>query len=69
MTARDRARGALLGLAAGDALGAPVENWTPEEIARRYGRVTGFVADEPAGTDDTEFTLSAACCSPGTGRR
>ena len=54
---RDRARGALLGLAAGDALGAPVENWTPEEIARRYGRVGGFVANEPAGTDDTEFTI------------
>ncbi|WP_240002841.1 MULTISPECIES: ADP-ribosylglycohydrolase family protein [unclassified Streptomyces] len=53
----DRARGALLGLAVGDALGAPAENMRPSEIRRRWGRVTGFVSDDPAGTDDTEYAI------------
>ncbi|MEU6738880.1 ADP-ribosylglycohydrolase family protein [Streptosporangium sandarakinum] len=54
-----RARGCLLGLAAGDALGRPAENLAPEEIARRWGRLTEI---EPGkgGTDDTEYTLFAA---------
>lgn len=56
----DRARGALLGLAVGDALGAPAENLTPEEIQARWGRVEGFVLDAPAGTDDTEYTIFSA---------
>nr|BFD85398.1 hypothetical protein StreXyl84_47990 [Streptomyces sp. Xyl84] len=54
---RDRARGALLGLAVGDALGAPAENLRPSEIRARWGRVTGYVTDHPAGTDDTEYAL------------
>ncbi|MEW2247326.1 ADP-ribosylglycohydrolase family protein [Streptomyces sp. NPDC006975] len=54
---RERARGALLGLAVGDALGAPAENLTPSQIRARWGRITGFVAAEPAGTDDTEYTI------------
>ncbi|MCL7378758.1 ADP-ribosylglycohydrolase family protein [Streptomyces sp. 35G-GA-8] len=54
---RDRARGALLGLAVGDAIGAPAENMRPSEIRRRWGRIEGFVADSPAGTDDTEYTI------------
>ncbi|RFU87142.1 ADP-ribosylglycohydrolase family protein [Streptomyces triticagri] len=54
---RDRARGALLGLAVGDALGAPAENLRPSEIRRRWGRIEGFVADDPAGTDDTEYAI------------
>lgn len=33
---RDRYRGALLGLAAGNALGLPVEFWSREEIRRKY---------------------------------
>ncbi|MDI5961711.1 ADP-ribosylglycohydrolase family protein [Streptomyces sp. SL13] len=56
----DRARGALLGLAVGDALGAPAENLTPEEIRARWGRVEDFVLDAPAGTDDTEYTIFSA---------
>ncbi|MFD4752900.1 ADP-ribosylglycohydrolase family protein [Streptomyces sp. NPDC058426] len=52
-----RARGALLGLAVGDALGAPAENLKPSEIRRRWGRITGYVAERPAGTDDTEYAL------------
>ncbi len=57
---RDRARGCLLGLAAGDALGRPAENLTPEEITRRWGRLTEL---EPgpdgtaSGTDDTEYAI------------
>ncbi|MFF4013615.1 ADP-ribosylglycohydrolase family protein [Streptomyces sp. NPDC001843] len=54
---RERARGALLGLAVGDALGAPAENMKPSEIRARWGRITGYVADKPAGTDDTEYAI------------
>ncbi|MFE2065456.1 ADP-ribosylglycohydrolase family protein [Streptomyces sp. NPDC059467] len=54
---RDRARGALLGLAVGDALGAPAENMKPSEIRARWGRITGYVTDNPAGTDDTEYAI------------
>ncbi|MEN3538207.1 ADP-ribosylglycohydrolase family protein [Microbispora sp. ZYX-F-249] len=54
---RDRARGCLLGLAAGDALGAPAENLGPEEIAARWGLLTEI---ERGGTDDTEYTIFAA---------
>jgi ADP-ribosylglycohydrolase len=54
---RDRARGCLLGLAAGDALGAPAENLTPAEIRRRWGRLTEI---EGGGTDDTEYAIYAA---------
>ncbi|WP_441350996.1 ADP-ribosylglycohydrolase family protein [Streptomyces sp. XM83C] len=54
---RERARGALLGLAVGDALGAPAENLKPSEIRARWGRITGYVTDRPAGTDDTEYTV------------
>ncbi|WP_433188053.1 ADP-ribosylglycohydrolase family protein [Actinoallomurus sp. CA-150999] len=60
---RDRARGCLLGLAAGDALGRPAENLTPEEITRRWGRLTELEPGPdggPAGTDDTEYAIFAA---------
>ncbi|MFJ3579809.1 ADP-ribosylglycohydrolase family protein [Streptomyces rubiginosohelvolus] len=40
----DRFTRALVGAAVGDALGGPVEGWTPEQIAERHGgRVTGIV--------------------------
>ncbi|WBB61155.1 ADP-ribosylglycohydrolase family protein [Streptomyces sp. WMMC500] len=40
----DRTAGCLVGAAVGDALGGPVEGWTPEAIAERYGgRVRGIV--------------------------
>ncbi|GGQ43250.1 MULTISPECIES: ADP-ribosylglycohydrolase family protein [Actinomycetes] len=54
---RARARGALLGLAVGDALGAPAENMKPSEIRAKWGRVTDYVCDPPAGTDDTEYAI------------
>ncbi len=60
----DRARGALLGLAVGDALGAPVEFMSADQIRQRHGRVTEMIAGGPwaAGewTDDTALTLAAA---------
>lgn len=40
----ERITRALVGAAVGDALGGPVEGWTPEQIAERHGgRVTGIV--------------------------
>ncbi|WP_256964428.1 ADP-ribosylglycohydrolase family protein [Streptomyces griseiscabiei] len=54
---RERARGAMLGLAVGDALGAPAENMKPSEIRARWGRITGYVAENPSGTDDTEYAI------------
>ncbi|PCG82017.1 hypothetical protein CIB93_32245 [Streptomyces sp. WZ.A104] len=40
----DRITRSLVGAAVGDALGGPVEGWTPEQIAERHGgRVTGIV--------------------------
>jgi ADP-ribosylglycohydrolase len=52
-----RAQGALLGVAIGDAMGAPVEGRTAAEIRAQYGTLTGFLSDAAAGTDDTDFTL------------
>jgi ADP-ribosyl-[dinitrogen reductase] hydrolase len=39
----DAARGSLLGLAVGDALGAPLEGLSAQQIRSHYGQVTGFV--------------------------
>ncbi|MCH6164653.1 ADP-ribosylglycohydrolase family protein [Pseudonocardia alaniniphila] len=68
---RDRAIGALAGLALGDALGMPTQSMSRERIAERYGLITGLRAagpDQPiapglpAGTvtDDTEQALLLA---------
>ena len=59
-----RFTGCLLGLAAGDCLGASVEGWTAEDIRRRYGRLTDIVGSAywAAGehTDDTAMMLCIA---------
>lgn len=52
-----RAQGALLGVAVGDAMGAPVEGRSAAEIRATYGRITGFLSAAATGTDDTDFTL------------
>lgn len=39
----DRVRGCLLGLAIGDALGAPLEGLTAQQIKTHYGRVKNYV--------------------------
>jgi ADP-ribosyl-[dinitrogen reductase] hydrolase len=63
---RDRARGALLGLALGDALGATVEFLTPGEIRATHGvhrdlTGGGWLRLKPgAVTDDTEMALALA---------
>ncbi|MBK6974254.1 MAG: ADP-ribosyl-[dinitrogen reductase] hydrolase [Sterolibacteriaceae bacterium] len=60
----DRALGAYLGLAIGDALGATVEFMTPGEIARQYGthdRMVGggWLKLKPGQvTDDTSMSLA-----------
>ncbi|WP_435358904.1 ADP-ribosylglycohydrolase family protein [Haloarchaeobius sp. DFWS5] len=65
-TANDRAAGALLGLACGDALGRPVEFRTPTSIETEHGRLTDMVGhgthNQPAGTvtDDTDMALCIA---------
>ena len=63
---RDRFRGALLGLAVGDALGAPAEFLTPVQVRERWGVLDemvggGFHGVEPGeGTDATEMMLALA---------
>jgi len=70
-TAVDRARGALHGLAIGDALGMPTQLMSREEVAACFGVLDGFreapahhpiAAGLPAGsiTDDTEQALLLA---------
>ena len=62
----DRARGVLLGLACGDALGRPVEFSSASEISAEHGRLDEMVGygtwNQPAGTitDDTEQALCIA---------
>ncbi len=43
MDTADRAAGAMVGMAIGEALGAPFEGLTHEEVIERAGRVDGFV--------------------------
>ncbi|MFG3255774.1 ADP-ribosylglycohydrolase family protein [Streptomyces sp. NPDC048172] len=51
LSLEDRTAGCLVGAAVGDALGGPVEGWTPEAIAERHGgRVQGIV--EPFYKDE-----------------
>ena len=52
-----RAKGCLLGLAIGDALGGPTEGKTPDAIAGTWGRVEDFLSDAQSGSDDTEHAL------------
>ncbi|MBC7478095.1 MAG: ADP-ribosylglycohydrolase family protein, partial [Pseudorhodobacter sp.] len=68
---RDRAKGALVGVALGDALGMPSQTLSREKIFAAYGRITDFLLpypDHPVShgllaaqiTDDTEQTLLLA---------
>ena len=43
MDIKDRAQGALIGMALGEALGAPLEGLTTEEVEKKVGRIEGFV--------------------------
>ena len=63
---RDRIRGCLLGGAAGDALGYPVEFQSAGQITARFGPegIRDYVRDAAAGkaliSDDTQMTLFTA---------
>ena len=70
-TSFDRARGTLVGLALGDALGMPSQTLPREVIHREYGRIEDFVRpfdghpvshglEAAQVTDDTEQTLILA---------
>jgi poly(ADP-ribose) glycohydrolase ARH3 len=60
----DRYLGCLIGLAVGDALGAPYEGLTSQDIFFRFGSLEAVVAnpsnDTLFYTDDTEMTLGVA---------
>ncbi len=62
----DKIRGALYGVAVGDALGAPLEFMTAEDIQRRHGHVSemiggGWLNVKPGEvTDDTQMTICVA---------
>lgn len=52
-----RAKGAMAGLAVGDALGRPVEGLSAEEIRKNYGSINDFLSKTPGGSDDTEYAI------------
>ncbi len=62
----DQARGCLLGAAAGDALGAPIEFLNLDQIRERYGEegLTDYASRDDlkpgSYTDDTQMTLATA---------
>ena len=67
----ERAEGALIGLAIGDALGMPTQQLSRQAVAQRWGAITTFEAPDPAHplahglragsvTDDTELALLLA---------
>lgn len=67
---RDRIRAMFLGVGIGDAMGMPVETWTPEKIVEKYKFVNDYQIPDghkwfnghAAGTytDDTQLTLAVA---------
>ncbi|MBI4481431.1 MAG: ADP-ribosylglycohydrolase family protein [Acidobacteria bacterium] len=69
-TLRDRYRGALVGLAIGDALGMPAEFLTRDDIRRYYGEIRDFTRARPGHanahlpegsyTDDTQIAILVA---------
>ena len=57
----DRVIGAVLGLAIGDAMGAPIEGWPPQRIVERLGAVDGYVDVERLPGLYTSRTQQALC--------
>lgn len=63
---RDKIRGSLIGGAAGDALGYPVEFYSWKQIQKRYGEngIQAYALDPASGealiSDDTQMTLFTA---------
>ncbi len=56
---RERARGALIGAAVGEALGLQVSGMRRKEIERRFGRITGYI-DHPQAGGHSLLTLITA---------
>jgi ADP-ribosylglycohydrolase len=58
----EKARGMMLGLAIGDALGSPVEFITLTQIKERFGPagITGYVRGKGMFTDDTQMSIAVA---------
>ena len=60
----DKCRGALVGTGIGDALGRPVEGWSPAEIRAEYGTLRSYSTSRTGRmatlTDDTQLTISIA---------
>ena len=62
----NKVKGALYGVAIGDALGAPLEFMSAEQIQKRHGKVTemiggGWLNVKPGEvTDDTQMTIAVA---------
>ncbi len=63
-TLEERFAGCLLGLAVGDALGAPFEGLPADAIARGYGSADELIENPPPGelwyTDDTQMAIGVA---------
>ena len=60
----DRVRGCLLGLAVGDALGAPLEGLSPQQIKTHYGRVRNYVDGVQAWKRKPLPLADARVCTP-----
>lgn len=64
MDLKDKFIGTILGVAIGDALGAPVEGLSPQEIKTRYGKITDYIQNDEKDlkkgewTDDTAMTIA-----------
>jgi ADP-ribosylglycohydrolase len=56
----DEAKGCLVGLAVGDALGQPSEGWTPAAVRAEWGYLTGLLSEDAVVSDDTEYALFSA---------
>ena len=64
LTIESRFEGCLLGLAVGDALGAPLEGMSADEIAQRYRNAQELIENPPPDelcyTDDTQMAIGVA---------
>ncbi len=58
---KENFQGSLLGTFVGDALGMPVEGWSPDTIAKHYGPVREMLEDrlgKGTYTDDTQMMIA-----------
>ena len=56
---KDKIHGIFLGCYLGDRSGMPVEGWTSDEIARKYGRISSLLPNGRT-TDDWQLTKAVA---------